>query len=173
MAPAHSETGKGDTKMAIYSSDLVMNIDAVQRFEQTRLQARLNRFRAVLTHKSVALQDFSAVATFCGPPNSYSAGIKTVPIEQIRGSEGRSEDFDRHFNPTHARTANRWISVYTAWLDGTAMPAVELVQVGDSYYVRDGHHRISVARALGLHYIDAQVTVLETAECPLNAPLAN
>ena len=159
--------------MTIYSSNLVMNIDAMQRFEQTRLQARLNRFRAALTHQSVALRDFSAVATFCGPPNSHYAGIKTVLIEQIRGSEGRSQDFDRYFNPTHARTAKRWISVYTAWLDGTAMPAVELVQVGDSYYVRDGHHRISVAKALGLRYIDAQVTVLETGECPLNVPMAN
>ena len=159
--------------MTLYYSDLAVNVDAMNRFEQTRLQARLNRVRAALTHKSTALLDFSAVAAFCGPPNSYYAGIKTVPIEQIRGSEGRSDDFDRQFNPTHGRTAKRWISVYTAWLDGIALPAVELVQVGDSYYVRDGHHRISVARTLGLRYIDAQVTVLETAECPLNSPLRN
>lgn len=159
--------------MTTYSSDLTLNMDAMQRYERTRWQARLNRFRAALTHKSLSLQDFSAVAAFCGPPNSYYAGIKTVPIEQIRGSEGRSDDFDGQFNPIHERTAKRWISVYTAWLAGTAMPAVELVQVGDSYYVRDGHHRISVARALGLSYIDAQVTVLETAECPLNTPLRN
>ncbi len=159
--------------MTLYSSDLAVNMDAMHRFERTRLQARLNRFRAALTHKSVALRDFSAVASFCGPPNSHYAGIKTVPIKQIRGSEGRSDDFDGQFNPTHERTAKRWISVYTAWLEGIALPAVELVQVGDSYYVRDGHHRISVARALGLRYIDAQVTVLETVECPLNSPLRN
>jgi len=93
--------------MSTTSSDLTLNVDAMQRYEQTRLRARLNRFRAALTHKSVALQDFSAVAAFCGPPNSYYAGIKTVPIEQIRGSEGRSDDFDGQFNPTHERTAQR------------------------------------------------------------------
>lgn len=159
--------------MTTSSPDLAMNMNAIQRFEWTRLQARINRFRAVLTRIPYALQDFSAVARFCGPPNRHYAGIKPVRIEQIRGSEGRSTDFDRQFNPIHERTAKRWMSVYAAWQNGTVMPPVELVQVGDSYFVRDGHHRISVARALGLSYIDAQVTVLETAECPLNARLEN
>ena len=85
-------------------------------------------------------------------------GIKSVSIEEIVGSEGKSEDFDRSFNPRQDRTRTRWLNIAKARLADRELPPVELIQVGDSYFVRDGHHRISVARALGENYIDAEVT---------------
>ncbi len=84
-----------------------------------------------------------------------------MPINRIKGSEGRSGDFDRDFNPMHDRMIDRWVSVALAQSNGVALPAVELIQLGEDYFVRDGHHRISVARAFGEEYIDAKVTVLK------------
>jgi hypothetical protein len=82
-------------------------------------------------------------------------------MDRIRGSEGRSDDFDCDFNPLHTRTRDRWMSVAIARSQGETLPLVELIQLGEDYFVRDGHHRISVARELSEEYIDAIVIVLE------------
>ena len=89
---------------------------------------------------------------------SHHAGIKSVSIDEIVGSEGKSEDFDRSFNARYDRTRTRWMNIAKARLVGRELPPVELIQIERSYFVRDGHHRISVAKALGEDYIDAQVT---------------
>jgi hypothetical protein len=93
--------------------------------------------------------------------NAYYKGVSTVPLGQIVGSEGRGQDFDRDFNPTNENTRDRWISVAAARLQGNSLPLVELIQIGERYFVRDGHHRVSVARALKQEYIEALVTVWE------------
>jgi hypothetical protein len=90
-------------------------------------------------------------------PNRHYVGVQSVLIELIQGSEGRPDDFDRAFNPLHERSRSRWLSVASIRLTGAPLPPVELIQSGDIYFVRDGHHRISVAKALGEQYIDAEV----------------
>jgi hypothetical protein len=85
--------------------------------------------------------------------------VKTVAIDQIRGSEGRCRYFDRDFRPLHDKARGRWLNIARARQQGKSLPPVVLVQVGDTYFVRDGHHRISVARALGQLDIEARVTV--------------
>ncbi len=94
----------------------------------------------------------------------FDAGIRLVPITAIRGSEGREADFDADFNPLQEHTRERWISVAVARQSGVTLPPVKLVQLGDAYYVRDGHHRISVARYQGQNEIEAEVTVWRMAE---------
>jgi hypothetical protein len=61
----------------------------------------------------------------------------------------------------NARTVDRWLSVAAAHFSGDTLPLVELIQLGEDYFVRDGHHRISVVRACSQEYIDAMVMVLE------------
>ena len=78
-------------------------------------------------------------------------------------------DFDAQFRPTQTHSQGRWLSVATARLQGVPLPPVELIQVGDTYFVRDGHHRVSVARALGELDIDAEVRVWRAAE-PVKTP---
>ncbi len=90
--------------------------------------------------------------------SAHDAGLQTVDFRQIRGSENRCSDFDAQFHPLRLGTRDRWTSIAAARLMGAILPPVELIQVGDIYYVRDGHHRISVARALGEEYIEAHVT---------------
>jgi len=89
----------------------------------------------------------------------HYAGVQAVAIDQIRGSEGRVQDFDLTFHPLSEKTRDRWLSVATARMQNAGLPAVVLIQIGELYFVRDGHHRISVARALGEEAIDAEVTV--------------
>src|SRR6266540_5030436 len=76
-----------------------------------------------------------------------------------RCREGRCDDFDVGFHPLKEHTEERWVSVARAQLRGLGLPPVELIQLGAVYFVRDGHHRISVAAALGQQEIDAVVTV--------------
>lgn len=93
----------------------------------------------------------------------HYAGIRCVPITQICGSMDRVRDFDRHFHPLSDRLRDRWVSVAMARCQGIPLPAVSLVQVTDRYFVEDGHHRLSVARALNECAIDAEVMVWDVS----------
>jgi hypothetical protein len=93
-----------------------------------------------------------------------------VPMDQIQGSEGREHDFDLDFNPLQSHNMDRWVNVAVARQLGISLPPVELVQVGQIYFVRDGHHRISVAKALGQREIEAEVTRISHAPSKRWAP---
>jgi len=80
-----------------------------------------------------------------------------VTFDRIWGSEGRCRDFDRAFYPLRSHEKDRWLSIAVAREIGIGLPPVELVQVGDVYFVQDGHHRISVARMQGQKAVDAGV----------------
>lgn len=88
-------------------------------------------------------------------------GLKDITLGQIRGSENRMTDFDSAFRPLKAENAARWQNVAQAYLSERTLPPVELIQDGEIFYVRDGHHRVSVARALGQSSIEAVVYALE------------
>ena len=116
-----------------------------------------------LTGRSRCLLTLEEVRQWChvsATERSQLAGeTRLVPIAQILGSEGRCADFDRDFHPLHDHNRGRWLRIAAARRRGTPLPPVDLVQVGDLYFVQDGHHRISVARALGQTDIEARVTV--------------
>jgi len=86
-------------------------------------------------------------------------GLREIPVDAISGTTepNRAAQFDRHFRPT-GRTRCRWQSVWLAMHRGTTLPPISVVQVGDGYAIRDGHHRVSVAKALGALTISAIVT---------------
>ena len=88
-------------------------------------------------------------------------GLRTVEIDSIVGSESRADDFDSKFYPLNDRSRERWVSIASLRLCEVGLPAVDLLQVGQEYFVRDGHHRISVARALGEAFIEAHVITIE------------
>lgn len=106
----------------------------------------------------LALDDFLR----CNQPiQRQDIGLQTVAINQIKGSVGRSEDFDGAFMPLQWHTSSRWISVDRAYHRSSSLPPVELWKVGGIYFVADGHHRISVASLHRQAYIDAYVTNIE------------
>jgi hypothetical protein len=91
--------------------------------------------------------------------NRHYAGSAAIPLSAIQGTIDRDGDFDREFRPIQRGTELRWQKVATAMLRGVDLPPVELVKVGEIYFVKDGHHRISVSKALGYSYIDAIVEI--------------
>ena len=87
-------------------------------------------------------------------------GLQTVELSKIIGSAGRYRDFDRAFLPLQAKTKDRWLNVDRAHLTNINLPPVHLYKIGDAYFVRDGNHRVSVAREQGLLEIEAEVIEL-------------
>jgi len=85
-------------------------------------------------------------------------GMRTVPVEQIKGSIGRCSEFDGGFMPTKASVGERWKRIDGAFHRGEELPPVTLYKAGSFYFVLDGHHRVSVARYHGVEWIDAHVT---------------
>jgi hypothetical protein len=121
------------------------------------------RLWARLSGQANTLKDLNQVLAGVQVDGRSYMGIQSVAISQIEGSEGRAEDFDADFNPLQSHTMDRWVGVAVARQRGVALPPVELVQVGEAYFVRDGHHRISVARAQGQTEIEAEITRLRVA----------
>jgi hypothetical protein len=126
---------------------------AAAAFETAYLRGLWDKLVAALTGRAHGLQGLPAQINA-----GHFAGARVVPVAKVRGSENRTHDFDADFHPLHPESRDRWISVYEAWRKGKPLPPVELVQVGETYYVRDGHHRLSVAHALRIDYVDALVT---------------
>jgi hypothetical protein len=89
-------------------------------------------------------------------------GLQTIRLDSIVGSVDRTRDFDRRFRPTSGRVRERWQRLALAQRRGEAIPPIDLYRVGDLHFVKDGHHRVSVAHALGLDSIDGYVTEVIT-----------
>ena len=126
-------------------------------YERALLRGFLRRLWAGLTHHPRSLQILSDDKRPL--QGGHYAGVQEVPIDHIRGSESHARDFDDRFYPLSDRTRERWLSLAKAISMSIDLLPVELIQVGKDYFVRDGHHRISVARAFGHKTIAAQVTV--------------
>jgi hypothetical protein len=140
-------------------------VDAQHDFLRVRRRATLSRLIARLHGEpddvGVVLP-FEEVVEALGFVSERSVGYEVVPLDVIVGTVDRGRDFDRRFRPTSGRVRNRWEQIATAMRRGDSMPPVDLVRVGEICFVRDGHHRVSVARALGRTDIDAHVTEVVT-----------
>src|SRR5690606_28857147 len=88
--------------------------------------------------------------------------LKSLELDSIVGTVNRSKDFDRHFRPTSQRVRLRWERLAAAARRGESFPPISVKRIGTVHFVEDGHHRVSVARALGRTHIDAYVTVVRT-----------
>jgi hypothetical protein len=110
-----------------------------------------------LQGKENRLKDLTQVAGNAKRRPAAQSGIANVALSRIIGSEGRTDDFDSAFNPLKNHNRDRWIGIASARRRGIALPPVELIQVDDEYFVRDGNHRVSVAKAAGQVDIEAQI----------------
>src|SRR3954471_2046757 len=105
---------------------------------------------------------FEEVVQALGRTGERSLGLQVVPLDHIVGTVDRPRDFDRSFRPTSGRVRSRWERIAQAMRRGESIPPILLYKIGPLYFVRDGHHRVSVARALGRSDIDAYVTEVST-----------
>jgi hypothetical protein len=123
----------------------------------------VGRMLSRLIGRRSSLRDLNQVLATQTVTGQHELGARMVRLDRIVGSEGRCQDFDRRFRPTQTHTCDRWYRIARARLGGVALPPVDLIQIGEAYYVRDGHHRISVARAFGDKAIEARVIAYELA----------
>lgn len=135
---------------------------AATDFEQARHSANWRGWFSWLTRKRNHLLPLGPVLRQIGYKGQHSAGFQTVLLNRIVGSDGHHLDFDQAFFPRQNRTRQRWLNIDTAHYKGIPLPPVELTKIGDMYFVTDGNHRISVARARGQEFIDAFVTEIDT-----------
>jgi len=142
---------------------MIFESEALDLYERARQRGWWYQVAALLRGRSTDLLDLARITAGSTIRARRSLGTQIVPIGQIRGSEGRRTDFDDTFHPLQKHTRSRWLGIAVAWLQHANLPPVELIRLGDVYFVRDGHHRISVVRAFGLQEIDAVVTVWELA----------
>jgi hypothetical protein len=122
----------------------------------TRLTARL---RGEPSDVNVILP-FEEVVAALGRRGERSLGPQVIPLDSIVGTVDRGREFDRSFRPTSGRTRTRWERVNAAQRRGQSMPPIDVYRIGDLHFVKDGHHRVSVARAMGHRDINAYVTDL-------------
>jgi hypothetical protein len=107
---------------------------------------------------------FEEVVAALGRRSEVDLGLKTIPLDSIVGTVGRKRgEFDRSFRPASAGVRGRWERIATARRRGEAMPPIDVYRIGELHFVEDGHHRVSVARALGDTHIDAHVKEVRTA----------
>jgi hypothetical protein len=140
-----------------------MGVDqrAMHDFDRAASRAFWRRVVTRLTGENNELLPFDDVREKLIFRGQHYIGLKQVPITQIVGSMGRYNDFDREFLPTQTRTKGRWISIDKAHYYDINLPPVDLYKVGEIYFVKDGNHRVSVARERGQEYIDAYVTEID------------
>src|SRR6201999_1807153 len=105
---------------------------------------------------------YEEVVAALGFESERRIGFRVVALDTIVGSVDRAREFDRSFRPTSGRVRSRWEHIAAMMRRGESLPPVDLLRIGEIYFVRDGHHRVSVARALGRTDIDAYVTEVVT-----------
>jgi len=127
-------------------------------FSRARRRAFFGRMAARLRRECSRLLAFGEVREGHLAHNRRGLGLRDVEVSKIVGSVGRNEAFDRGFMPTKASLAERWMRVDRAFHRGLDLPAVRLYKIGNSYFVEDGNHRVSVARYQGVQTIEADVT---------------
>jgi hypothetical protein len=134
---------------------------AHEDFERAYHRSWWRKFIARLTGRSNELLPFDEVRQSLPYSGQRDIGLQTVPLDKIVGSVGRYRDFDRAFLPTQRQTTERWVNVRKAHYHDVSLPPVDLYKIGDVYFVKDGNHRVSVARERNQADIDAYVTEID------------
>lgn len=130
-------------------------------FAKARTRELLSRIADLLDPERGRLLPLEEVLAIMKPGSETYVGMKAVNVDLIVGSEGRYRDFNRHFLPRREHLRSRWVRVDMAHYQEVPLPAIRLYEIGGLYFVRDGNHRVSVARMRGQASIDAEVTSLD------------
>jgi hypothetical protein len=138
--------------------DLNEQVDA--DFTRARRRARLRALVARIRreHASNRLLSFDDIRRELPVANNrLHRGTRVVETNEIVGSVGRWDEFDRSFLPARASVGHKWKRIDRAFHRTEDLPPVKLYEIGDAYFVVDGHHRVSVARYHDVPTLEAAV----------------
>lgn len=144
------------------TTDPLATHTANRDFDRARRRAWRERLSARLGGHDEHLLPFDVIRAQLKQKNPLYQGILTVPLAQIAGSVGRYREFTRQFLPLHESFRDRWVRVEALALSGQGWLPLELYRIGDVYFVKDGNHRIAIARQMKLDVIDAHVWAFPT-----------
>ena len=133
-----------------------------QRARRQRVIADLGRRMRREPNDVALILPFEEVVEALGRVGERYLGLRNVPLDSIVGTVDRTREFDRSFRPVSRRVRGRWERIAAAQRRGESMPPISLFRIGELHFVRDGHHRVSVARSLGRVDIDGYVTEVAT-----------
>jgi hypothetical protein len=135
-------------------------------FDKVRRRQVMSRLAARLRREPDDVNEvlpFEEVVDALGRRAQRDLGVQAIPLDAIVGTvDRRAGEFDRSFRPADRKLRGRWQRVAAAKRRGAPMPPIEVYRVGDLYFVEDGHHRVSVARAMGEETIEAHVREVST-----------
>jgi hypothetical protein len=131
-------------------------------FERATWKAFWNSIVNWMTRRPNTLIPFDELEDRLPTTGQRDRGMQEIEVDQIAGSVGRYRDFDRAFLPTQRHTRERWLNIDAAFHRQAKLPPIEVYQIGDVYFVKDGNHRVSVAKERGQAYMDAYVIQIDT-----------
>ena len=137
-------------------------LQALQDFKKARREAALQEILARITGKENQLLSYEDVRKKLHAREGSRTELREIPLDAIVGSVGRYSDFTRDFLPREEINEHRWARIMKEASGLRGLPPIEVYQIGDAYFVRDGNHRVSVARRLGAKMIEAYVTKVKT-----------
>ena len=137
-------------------------IRAQQDFERARRLADLKIIVARFTSQPIGLLSYEKVRQQLKAFGVISRGLQDIPLDAIIGSVGRYNEFTRNFLPMQDESRDRWIKIKIAVDEPGGVPHIEVYKISDTYFVLDGHHRVSVAKQMGSKYIQANVLEVDS-----------
>jgi len=127
------------------------------KFFLLRNRALNDGFQAMRTGSKSTLDVFPGTAQrFRSVASLKLIGTRDIRVAEIIGTFERNTNFDDQFRPIQRQALDRWINAYIRFKQGNSSPIL-VHKVGDQYFVEDGHHRVSVARSIGMEFITAEV----------------
>ena len=150
--------------MALHLDTGVPSVDAEDDFTRARRRYELDRLDGWLRREpgETHLLRYDEVVSALGFRSEHYLGVRSIRLDTVVGTVESARDFDRGFWPASDRDRQRWEQLDLAERDGAVIPPIEVYRVGDLHFVKDGHHRVSVAVATGQQLIDADVTEVQT-----------
>jgi hypothetical protein len=137
---------------------------AHEDFDAARFKSFRRAVMSMLTRRGGRLLSLDEVLDAAGAEGRAERGVQEIPVDRIAGSAAplKAGDFGPGFLPMSPRLRDRWTRIYREMVEGAELPPIDVYKVGDLYFVIDGHHRVSVARALGRPVINARVIEVRT-----------
>ena len=137
-------------------------LTAMNDFYEAHRKASMKTVLSKITGETVDLLSYDEILKRLRMKGQTDRGRAEIPLVKIIGSVGRYTDFTKDFLPRRMSDSGRWASVKMATESLSGVPPIEVYKIGDSYFVRDGNHRVSVARSNGQTHIEAYITEVFT-----------
>ncbi len=140
--------------------DSMLISKAQNDFDHAKRAADWQYAVGILTKKDYHLIDYNEVRSRLSDTCNLPIVHKEIPIQSIVGSVSRNTDFTRTFLPKLIHDRERWVKVKLANESSEGVPPIEVYQIGNVYFVLDGHHRVSVMKSYGAEFISANVRII-------------